>query len=253
MNLSSKEVSILILLDYLFLLTTHNFSDIDNIKVSILILLDYLFLSLVLKIAVTAIMVSILILLDYLFLLGGPNDSTVYSFVGLNPYFIGLPILMDQQRYTSETNVWSLNPYFIGLPILINTIKTQTMTSGHVSILILLDYLFLLGAAFSLLKLLTMSQSLFYWITYSYFLLLYEIVLTDASSQSLFYWITYSYNDFFVKDYISDRSQSLFYWITYSYCMKNLELLIIWQKSQSLFYWITYSYSWHTSILVNSL
>ena len=69
------------------------------------------------------------------------------------------------------------------------------MESGKiVSILILLDYLFLL--IFELIELNTCVwfQSLFYWITYSY-----KSGHKDCSSfffklfQSLFYWITYSY------------------------------------------------------------
>ena len=61
---------------------------------------------------------------------------------GFNPYFIGLPILINKNskgRYALP----SFNPYFIGLPILISfTIFINTLFSWF--------------------------QSLFYWITYSY-------------------------------------------------------------------------------------
>ena len=66
---ANKIVSILILLDYLFLLLHKiSYNRIQNI-VSILILLDYLFLSFEMKFdLLDAQIVSILILLDYLFL-----------------------------------------------------------------------------------------------------------------------------------------------------------------------------------------
>ena len=37
----------------------------------------------------------------------------------LNPYFIGLPILIGCRRKLYKGSETSLNPYFIGLPILI--------------------------------------------------------------------------------------------------------------------------------------
>ena len=37
----------------------------------------------------------------------------------LNPYFIGLPILIPGRIVGLRDNILSLNPYFIGLPILI--------------------------------------------------------------------------------------------------------------------------------------
>ena len=87
----------------------------------------------------------------------------------LNPYFIGLPILIIsvfifvRQVITGSQSLfywitysykwfdhcineldWGLNPYFIGLPILI---KYKLNSRGKVAV----------------------SQSLFYWITYSYY------------------------------------------------------------------------------------
>ena len=42
---------------------------------------------------------------------------------GLNPYFIGLPILIkDQEKEPSILE--GLNPYFIGLPILIRVLSS---------------------------------------------------------------------------------------------------------------------------------
>ena len=62
----------------------------------------------------------------------------------LNPYFIGLPILITFSLIQFINLLACLNPYFIGLPILIMLLK--------------------LVEAVTIMK----SQSLFYWITYSY-------------------------------------------------------------------------------------
>ena len=61
---------------------------------------------------------------------------------GLNPYFIGLPILMIEWKCKRNQN-HCLNPYFIGLPILIVAPFVVVVPPVVVSILILLDYLFL--------------------------------------------------------------------------------------------------------------
>ena len=63
--------------------------------------------------------VSILILLDYLFLYEVRNFFNVISEGGLNPYFIGLPILIEENGEILFEDNFCLNPYFIGLPILI--------------------------------------------------------------------------------------------------------------------------------------
>ena len=66
-----------------------------------------------------------------------------------------------------------LNPYFIGLPILIAfDLKGKE------------------NDAFG-------SQSLFYWITYSYNIKQFH-ENTEYLSQSLFYWITYSYRGLYI-------------------------------------------------------
>ena len=63
-------------------------------------------------------------------------------------------------------------------------------------------------------------------------------------SQSLFYWITYSYNcKVNCALLIAVESQSLFYWITYSYIIVSALVRSACPESQSLFYWITYSYT----------
>ena len=68
--------------------------DIRELDVSILILLDYLLLSPFVSIFLSAFkLVSILILLDYLFLLD-EMLAHVEGFECLNPYFIGLSILI---------------------------------------------------------------------------------------------------------------------------------------------------------------
>ena len=143
-----------------------------------------------------------------------------------------------------------------------------------VSILILLDYLFL-----SLRKVMDQNfnglfQSLFYWITYSYrcmnkllhlitkvsililldylFLLVRYIYSKDmrVPFQSLFYWITYSYfRDMNLELKGMNMFQSLFYWITYSYNMIK-EVQQINEQFQSLFYWITYSYFFSIRMLI---
>ena len=61
----------------------------------------------------------------------------------LNPYFTGLSILIEQEFSAKELVEIGLNPYFTGLSILILS-------------------------AFSVFVSTTLSQSLFYWIIYSY-------------------------------------------------------------------------------------
>ena len=111
-----------------------------------------------------------------------------------------------------------LNPYFIGLSILI--IEYMRVICNY-----------------------QMSQSLFYWIIYSYIGKGSRLRATYGKSQSLFYWIIYSY--FIMKLLLLMaimQSQSLFYWIIYSYAVDYLSDAKYGSKSQSLFYWIFYSY-----------
>ena len=60
-----------------------------------------------------------------------------------NPYFIGLPILIFGEGLIKAFINEGFNPYFIGLPILITYNKSSAAKFLIVSILILLDYLFL--------------------------------------------------------------------------------------------------------------
>ena len=61
----------------------------------------------------------------------------------LNPYFIGLSILIIMRNTIMNGLKQGLNPYFIGLSILILATLIETKIKNFVSILILLDYLFL--------------------------------------------------------------------------------------------------------------
>ena len=66
--------------------------------------------------------VSILILLDYLFLCSKEYHVIIQGFGRLNPYFIGLSILIFCSKgVCSSFNGGCLNPYFIGLSILITS------------------------------------------------------------------------------------------------------------------------------------
>ena len=64
----------------------------------------------------------------------------------LNPYFIGLSILIALYINVLIFNFSGLNPYFIGLSILITVNSESIENIPVVSILILLDYLFLLAS-----------------------------------------------------------------------------------------------------------
>ena len=159
-----------------------------------------------------------------------------------NPYFTGLPILMPEedpedeeeiievsililldylflysQSFISNSYRSSFNPYFTGLPILIKSKWGSIQSRCTVSILILLDYLFLWYRNIHFNKWMYQFQSLFYWITYSYQILLLSFQI-HLLFQSLFYWITYSYFIYISSIFIYFiMFQSLFYWITYSY------------------------------------
>ena len=112
-----------------------------------------------------------------------------------------------------------------------------------VSILILLDYLFLFRQQFWRRLRRRRFQSLFYWITYSYYY--HNFTFGNKS---------HSFNPYFTglpiliaKELIEIgvpalKFQSLFYWITYSYHKDRRSSLKIINRFQSLFYWITYSY-----------
>ena len=48
----------------------------------------------------------------------------------LNPYFIGLPILIEGTKNSVFSDKEGLNPYFIGLPILILKILYRNSTES---------------------------------------------------------------------------------------------------------------------------
>ena len=142
----SGKFSILILLDYLFLLGTDGFNlylrEIFNPYFTGLPILIHLEFNQYYK----AVEISILILLDYLFLLlvGIYNDErkqTISILILLDYLF-----LLLQQLKNTVANIEYFNPYFTGLPILIPHEDSTFVDIIHIiSILILLDYLFLLN------------------------------------------------------------------------------------------------------------
>ena len=138
-------------------------------KVSILILLDYLFLSFNPHCKITGRNVSILILLDYLFLLEM-----------ITKFFEGLDIPLSQSLfywiiYSYEMSLMETNTLKkVSILILLDYLFLSSVNQKQklrlllVSILILLDYLFLLHGCDNQLSEFMWSQSLFYWIIYSY-------------------------------------------------------------------------------------
>ena len=143
--------------------------------------------------------------------------SIKISYDRFNPYFTGLPILICWKRNRKKKQFTCFNPYFTGLPILIVytelneklktlfqslfywitysyiSIENVTSASGLVSILILLDYLFL----FSIYWIKTGCYLCFnpYFTGLPILISIYNMEdIRRIRFQSLFYWITYSYN-----------------------------------------------------------
>ena len=116
---------------------------------------------------------------------------------------------------------------------------------SFVSILILLDYLFLWDSSFPSYFEKVVFQSLFYWITYSYPTGITGNGILRRKFQSLFYWITYSYSIADVDKTIDDVKVSILILLDYLFLCYQLVLLLTPTLNwfQSLFYWITYSYS----------
>ena len=113
-----------------------------------------------------------------------------------------------------------------------------------VSILILLDYLFLYYSDIPIVDMIRVCLNPYF--TGLSILIGYDKGLSknQARSQSLFYWIIYSYlynNINKLENMI--KSQSLFYWIIYSYFILAEKQTNKVKMSQSLFYWIIYSYN----------
>ena len=112
--------------------------------------------------------VSILILLDYLFLCDKICHQLVRCCPRLNPYFIGLSILISERVQHQKTRKRSQSLFYWIIYSYTHPLS-NSFNALTVSILILLDYLFLLADG----KLINLtphpvSQSLFYWIIYSY-------------------------------------------------------------------------------------
>ena len=105
-------------------------------------------------------------------------------------------IIYSYNRLVSVTIRMSqcFNPYFTGLSILMRKYYEYNEKWSRVSILILLDYLFLSLVNIPLEKYSTLFQSLFYWIIYSYLIRNTNKQKLLSWFQSLFYWIIYSYN-----------------------------------------------------------
>ena len=111
--------------------------------VSILILLDYLFLYMnLLSLKLKRGVVSILILLDYLFLSLNRKMDRLEMYQSLNPYFIGLPILISEyfcicwwRKLSQSLFYWITYSY--------ESVNLFSFKIEIISILILLDYLFL--------------------------------------------------------------------------------------------------------------
>ena len=140
----------------------------DYQDVSILILLDYLFL---LYLALCDKLSSVLSQSLFYWIIYSYSLMRSYVVIDvscLNPYFTGLSILIIT-AYIIRYDSLSLNPYFTGLSILIVPMDAPNVNMGQP------------------------SQSLFYWIIYSYDSLIVEIFNFVNGSQSLFYWIIYSY------------------------------------------------------------
>ena len=115
------------------------------------------------------------------------------------PYQVSILILLD----------YLLLLY--GIPLLVHL-------QIRVSILILLDYLLLLTKDTLFLIDRIKSQSLFYWIIYSYYSKLELLVQKDEGLNPYFIGLSTLINSKIkLKKRKGSESQSLFYWIIYSY------------------------------------
>ena len=136
---------------------------------------------------------------------------------GLNPYFIGLPILITLKSTLGYFDKNRLNPYFIGLPILIVVI-----IDGIITVIRSLNPYFiglpiLIHNSRVPKEKYPMSQSLFYWITYSYHCIQTFTTLCVQCLNPYFIGLPILISRLSVEERLENESQSLFYWITYSY------------------------------------
>ena len=154
--------------------------------------------------------VSILILLDYLFLSGKwRTDRVPFQREGLNPYFIGLPILiMRTVSWEDKLLKHQSQSLFYWITYSYTYKDIYKEIEKNVSILILLDYLFLYICCWCI-PLLHHSLNP-YFIGLPILILLYFRLLgcRQSKSQSLFYWITYSYHWLCLSRYL-DKIQCL--------------------------------------------
>ena len=117
---------------------------------------------------------------------------------GLNPYFIGLPILIFKAYWRFVMNLSSsLNPYFIGLPILITKTLSRVLTELG------------LNPYFIGLPIL-IAEGLLLWVRW-------------RESQSLFYWITYSYKEIFDIDLTEEEDVSILILLDYLFLLLAIE------------------------------
>ena len=147
-------------------------------------------------------------------------STSLIASISLNPYFIGLSILI-RKKGQEEFLRWCLNPYFIGLSILIIGIifyisgEDRSLNPYFIGLSILiLDGTG--GISFYVQK----SQSLFYWIIYSY---IAKLVKKHKEKKIVSILILLDYLFLFCATLLlalrASTSQSLFYWIIYSYTL----------------------------------
>ena len=118
---------------------------------------------------------------------------------------------------TRHLNIISFNPYFTGLPILINQVVTQqNINKKFQSLFYWITYSYGTNVGVGR-PCLPKFQSLFYWITYSYLFISCSSSL--SSDVSILILLDYLFLFFMMKLTTLDirMFQSLFYWITYSY------------------------------------
>ena len=136
--------------------------------------------------------------------------------LSFNPYFTGLPILIIIYQCINIVSP-RFNPYFTGLPILTSGFNEMARLMSCVSILILLDYLFLTPIFRCSRVRFRMFQSLFYWITYSYYSLKGFELKFGAGFNPYFTGLPILIKRNLRRSGMTSMFQSLFYWITYSY------------------------------------
>ena len=158
--------------------------------------------------------------MDYLFLLVGRFILAFVLLACLNPYFIGLPILICDEHNNVTNFLETSQSLFYWITYSYH--EDDTYTKLYASL----------------------SQSLFYWITYSYYRWQYTIF--PFISVSILILLDYLFLSCIIIILI------LFSWSGLNPYFIGLPILIMYHYysyivllkwSQSLFYWITYSYN----------